>query len=331
MTDDPDIIPKICQRVRQVRIEYAGDRGKARFSRELDISASTYDYYENGRVPPAELLVRISQVAGVDLRWLLTGRAGSDTMPIEPTAVTRAARLLSDRPDAAAPLAAFLDLLTEATTKFPPAQQPDLEARQTTPGRRPDAPTIAMRTATAPSDRSGWIPILGRTAAGVPRFWGDDDDADGATTLADLVGPIPSAPPCRVMRASSEGDLAGVEEAVQLVQLDTPRHPGTAEFVVTDRLAAEHPSAFAVRVDGHSMAPDIRHGDIVVLSPDCVAEQGKPAVVQLAGQIGVTCKLFRIDTGRVHLIPINDRYEPATYPDEGLQWALKVLARIRPA
>ena len=50
---------------------------------------------------------------------------------------------------------------------------------------------------------------------------------------------------------------------------------------------------FAVRIDGASMAPEILHGDVVILSPSCPAEQGKPAVVQLADKIGVTCKLFR--------------------------------------
>jgi len=43
-------------------MEYAGTRGKASFAREIGISPSTYDYYENSRVPPADVLVRISEL-----------------------------------------------------------------------------------------------------------------------------------------------------------------------------------------------------------------------------------------------------------------------------
>ena len=59
--------------VRLLRKQYAGSRGKSKFARALGISASTYSYYENDRVPPVEILRKICEVTGADLEWLSTG------------------------------------------------------------------------------------------------------------------------------------------------------------------------------------------------------------------------------------------------------------------
>ncbi len=85
----------------------------------------------------------------------------------------------------------------------------------------------------------------------------------------------------------------------------------------------------AIRVDGDSMTPEIHDGDLVLLSPSAAAVEGQAAVVQLAGQIGVTCKLYRTVGGRVHLVPINGSYEIATAGVSNVEWALRVLARIK--
>ena len=55
------------------------------------------------------------------------------------------------------------------------------------------------------------------------------------------------------------------------------------------------------------------------------------AMVQLSGQIGVTCKVFRRAGDTVHLIPINEQYAPQSFGDETIVWARRVLARIRPS
>jgi SOS-response transcriptional repressor LexA len=77
------------------------------------------------------------------------------------------------------------------------------------------------------------------------------------------------------------------------------------------------------------MEPEYRHGDLVVLSPSQPAVDGRAAVVQLAGQIGVTCKLFRRAGDRVHLVAINERYPPTAHAADELLWALRVLGRVR--
>ena len=110
----------------------------------------------------------------------------------------------------------------------------------------------------------------------------------------------------------------------------TPAAPGTAEFVIAEHIARRYRVLFAVRIDGESMAPEIRHGDVVILSPSVPAEPGRPALVQLVDQIGVTCKLIRFDGDRIHLIPINESFPPTSHRQVELVWALKVIARVRP-
>jgi SOS-response transcriptional repressor LexA len=51
--------------------------------------------------------------------------------------------------------------------------------------------------------------------------------------------------------------------------------------------------------------------------------------VQLAGQIGVTCKLFRREGDTVHLVPINEQLSPQSFASDQLVWALRVFVRVR--
>ena len=69
--------------------------------------------------------------------------------------------------------------------------------------------------------------------------------------------------------------------------------------------------------------------DVVILSPSVAAVDGQPAVVQLRQQIGVTYKLLRTEGERIHLVPVNEKFPPQTFPAERLVWALRVLARVR--
>ena len=302
---------EISSRIAQVRLEVAGPRGKSRFAKLLGLSPSTYDYYESTRMPSADVLVRIAQVAKVDLNWLLTGQSGAEGIPLDHPVLQRAAAMLAEKPDAAAPLAAFVELLV-ASLHFPADE----------PAEAPASPAVS------PSDpRMSWIPILGRSAAGLPQFWSDLDQAAGVTTLDDLIQRN-AANPFRQVRqatAATETDQATVE----VITLNEPDGAGVVSFIAAEGIKAMHADAFALRIDGDSMGPDICHGDLVVLSPSVEAVDGKAAVVQLDGQIGVTCKLFRRDGRAIHLVPINDELPPQTYSDKELVWAFRVLARVR--
>jgi len=316
--------PALHERIKQIRLEVAGPRGKAAFARQLGISPTTYQSYERDRVPPADLLVKMADVAQVDLKWLLTG-AGSDGQAPrgDHPALQRAAALLSRCPHAAAPLAAFVEILS-ASMSFPakPAAADAAEPPTTEPSGD------SSEHAASPGDPNAWIPILGRSAAGVPCFWADDDDARDVVTLGELVGQhVPDVHETRPARADVDG--AREQETVQLILLPAAEAGRVVEFVSASDIKARYPDAFAVRIDGQSMAPEIRHGDVVVLSPTQAARDGQPAVVQLRRQIGVTCKLLRRDGESVHLVPINEQFPPQRFDAADLEWSLRVLARVR--
>ena len=63
----------IIERIIQLRVQHFGKRGKSDFARKLDISPSTYNYYEQDRVPPADILLKMSKVTGTGLDWLIAG------------------------------------------------------------------------------------------------------------------------------------------------------------------------------------------------------------------------------------------------------------------
>ena len=353
----------ICERIAQIRLEVAGPRGKASFAKQLGISPSTYDYYESTRVPPADVLVRMAEVAGVALSWLLTGDSDSPGGPwAGHPIVRRAAALLADSPDAAAPLGAFIDLLAEVHATLPATAEADAAVGESAPadehaiGRATDgAPSVAQVAgsdvagvapdgagtsppapaagpAETPSDaaaRRQWVPILGRSAAGVPQFWRAGDDTTGLTTLAELISHHAGQSRRHVQPATLHDGAA--HQPAQVITLRTVGTDEVPEYVKAGAIKADYPDAFAVRIDGGSMSPEIAHGDVVLLSPSAPAADGRAAVVQLADQIGVTCKLYRRDGQTVHLVPIDEGLPVVSIPADDVVWALRVLARVRPS
>ncbi len=299
---------EVCARITQLRIELAGPRGKANFAKQLGLSPSTYDYYESSRVPPAEVLVKISDLAGVDLRWLITGEAAKLAVPAGHPVLRRAAEMLSHLPNAAAPLAAFIDVLAESL-KFP---------------AKPASP----HGEGASDAHAAWIPVLGRSAAGIPQFWSSDSEAAGVTALADLLERHLRRPARQSEPAQIAADDAG-QGPGQLITLTAPDEGDVAEYVAAARIKSAHGDAFAVRIDGDSMEPEIRHGDLVILSPSAPAIDGRSAVVQLKRQIGLTCKIYRHQGSHVHLVPLAAKYPPQAFAQDQVVWALRVLARVR--
>ncbi len=55
----------ICNRLKQLRIQVCGSRGQSHFAALLQLSPSTYNYYEKGRIPPVDVLDRSSRVTGI--------------------------------------------------------------------------------------------------------------------------------------------------------------------------------------------------------------------------------------------------------------------------
>ena len=309
----------IIERVRQLRRQYSGERGKSEFSRALGLSPSTYSYYEKDRVPPIDVLVKICEVSGADLDWLLTGDEGEKKFPAGPhsSLLRKLDAFLKDKPDLAAAVSAFIELLSE---------KEGLERR--------------FRTAMpAAARRPGWIPVLGRTAAGMVHFWDQSlvpEPQQAVTELDELVNrhvgkAIVGAADGRVaidLEARTLLDRLGGSQ-VSLVRVGGEQTDEIVEFVESQEIRDLFPDSFALHIDGDSMSPRINDGDIVILSASVPAVQGQAGVARLANQIGVTCKLIRMAEEAVHLIPINEKYETKVVDKDDLLWALAVLCHIR--
>ena len=326
----------IIERVKLLRNQYAGNRGKSKFARALGISASTYSYYENNRVPPIEILLKICEVTGADLDWLLTGKETPKSPISEPkgfafgpnsSLLRRLDALLGENPDLAEPILAFIELLCEKKgiekefhSKIAPSQMPSAKIPPAKPAR------------------PGWIPVLGRTAAGMVHFWNQTflpEPRQAVTELDELVKKhigkaiISSVDGILSIDLRARALVDGLKgKQANLIQVSGQEAEQIAEFVQCEEIHKLFPDSFALQVDGDSMSPRINDGDIVILSPSVPAAQGQIGVARVANQIGVTCKLIRSTETAAHLIPINERYETKVVAKKDLLWALAVLCHI---
>ena len=306
-------------RIKLLRNQYSGSRGKSKFARALDISASTYSYYENNRVPPTEILLKICEVTGADLEWLLTGRSTEKKFAFGPNTelLHKLNDLFTNNPELTEAVLAFIELLCEkkgVERQFHPETQP------------------------ATPDRPGWIAILGRTAAGIVHFWDQTflpEPKQAITELDELVKKHIG----KTIVGSADGTVSIDLQArplveslksqqVNLIKVGGPQQEQIVEFVQCEEIHKLFPDSFALQIDGDSMSPRINDGDIVILSPSVPAAQGQIAIARVANQIGVTCKLIRTTESEVHLIPINERYETKVMSKKDLLWALAVLCHI---
>lgn len=186
-------------------------------------------------------------------------------------------------------------------------------------------------------NRQAWIPVLGRTAAGIVHFWNEEllTGEAAVTELDQLVKRYTGKEIVGLLDGRAIVDLHlkpladSLKKAdISLVQIDGQSGDEIVEFVQCEQIYKIFNDSFALRIDGDSMSPRINDGDIVIMSPSVPATQGQISVVRLAGQIGVTCKIIRQTNDSVHLIPINEKYETKIVSKKDLLWALAVLCHI---
>ncbi len=309
----------IIGRVKLLRQQYAGSRGKSKFARVLDISPSTYSYYEENRVPPIDILLKMCEVTGSDLEWLLKGRCAEETLisGANRKFLQKLDDLLTKKPELTEPVLAFVELLCE---------KKGLEEKH-------DRHILSTEAV-----RPRWIPVLGRTAAGIVHFWDQlllPESKQAITQLEDLIEKHIGKKIVRTVDAAVSIDLQtrvlanGLKiQQANLIQVTGQSKDQIFEFVQCDEIHKLFPDSFALQIDGDSMSPKINDGNIVIISPSVAAAQGQIAVARLANQIGVTCKLIRTTEKGVHLIPINERYEAKVVDKKDLLWALAVLCHI---
>ena len=333
MADASDDKAGICDRIRRARESAFGPRGRAAFARALGLSPSTYIYYEKGRVPPAAVLARAAEIAGVQLQWLITGQGEPQTplsevrsqaakaLPVTfQAAVDRFIEHVGPADKSVAAARAFAEMLTAVAERFPAG--------------RPAAWQQQQLTVT-----EGMIPVVGRTAAGLVASYQELLGEEPAVTIAQIARRALGLDVHRKAAADVQTDDSTVERTVAeagrdvaLVQLDEPLPSGVVEFLDAPAVRRRYPSAFAVRVDGESMTPRFCHGDVVVAAPGGRVRPGQAALVQIRGRVGITLKLVRREEGPspvTHLVPINERYDTEGLAESDIEWMAPVLFCVR--
>lgn len=77
----------------------------------------------------------------------------------------------------------------------------------------------------------------------------------------------------------------------------------------------KHGELFALRVQGDSMEPDIRHGDIAIIEKQEFIDNGAVAVVRVNGQ-DTTIKRVKLAANGLMLIPSNPAYDPVFFDSD---------------
>ncbi len=309
----------VIERIRELRLRHFGGRGKSSFAKSIGISPSTYSYYEKDRLPPIDVLLRICDLTGTDIYSLLTGKKRSDECKSGQNegVINRINEILSKYPHTKESITAFCDML---------------ESINTIGGEE-------VKESKTEGLDSGWIPVLGRTAAGLTSFWSETQISDSArvvTELKEVVEKYIHKPIESTQEGFLEVDLKirelmkGVKDSqVSVIEVNEEQdNSPMAQFLDCRSLREAFPDCFALKIDGNSMSPRINDGNYVILSPSVPAINGSISVIKLKGQIGVTCKIIRKDTDKVHLIPVNEHYETGIFDLCELEWSLAVLCHL---
>ena len=294
------------QRIAELRRRHYGARGKARFAERLALAPEAYEAFERGQIPTGDVLVKMCELTGEDLQWLLTGVAARGTMVIAGTrgrhqaVVARLIEALERKPELAAPIEAFLDLLLRSEDLQAPA---------------PGLPAGA-----------GLIPIYGGDETPL-RLPGPGEGPNGFPLL-----PEGEAEPLGALWLDEPVLAGGAGEGTRGKGLGAAGADGGGRrFLENVSLARALPQAFAVRVDEDAMAPMFSRGDLALVTPSGSARVGRPAVCRFSAAGGVCCRIWLGESaGRIRLGRVRDHGEECVAP-EVLAWALEAVYRLRPA
>lgn len=290
-------------RIRQLRQRFFGRSGAARFAARLGIPLAEYQAFESRVVPPGDVLVRMCEITGEDLQWLLTGVASRGALVITETRsrhrdlLTQLAELLDRSAHLAPAVEAFLDLLAAG--------------EQST-----------ARPAELPGPRGGeLIPIL--APAELPDGPLDDRPLARPLLAADDQAATVSEQPVAALEPATTIDAAAVSPAVLVVR--QARGGGTREYIRSAQLVPPPPGAFAVRVGDDSMTPMFAAGDIAVVEPGVGPRVGCPALCRVRGEPLPRCRIWLGREGEQIQLGRLAGGELERVPAGELAWALLIL------
>lgn len=300
----------LAKRIRELRRRHFGSGGKDRFAQRLGIDASEYARYEREALPDGELMVRMCELTGEDLQWLLTGRAARGTVVISGARerhrdlVARVAGMLDANPTCAGALEAFLDLLQDAREHAKPGVD-----------------------SLPPPEPQELIPVF--SAADLPENWPDPDNDDNGgfpIALREISAEPEPGPLCRIDEPAEQYDAAGVGQ-VALVSISPPGQP-PRRYIRAAGIAAAIPNAFAVEIEQDDMAPMFERGDLALVAVGVEPHTARPALCRVVGETQPRCRIWLgKDAGGVCLGRVGDGEQESVASDR-LQWSLEILYRI---
>ncbi|RMF82169.1 MAG: hypothetical protein D6744_06305 [Planctomycetota bacterium] len=299
----------LSRRIRELRRRHFGRTGKRQFAERLEIPLEEYESYERNTIPPADVLLRMCELTGEDLQWLLTGVASRSTMviagarPRHQELIGRIAQSLNERPELAAPLEAFFDLLTSGPRE-----------------------TTGEQALPAPADfASDLIPILDASELPsqlpAPDARGEPSHPLTRPASATLLTP---PEPARLVEPGS--DVAGAQRSIALVtSADSSRR-----FVRSAELAGCFPHAFGVTIQDDAMRPMINPGDALIVSVDAPSVVGRPALCRTHSEPHIRCRVWLGCEGRTaRLGRLRDHGVDEVAVSE-IDWSLEVLYYVTP-
>lgn len=324
--------PAIAERIRELRRRHFGPRGKSELARRLGISLCDYEDLEKTSQPPADVLIRICELTGEDLQWLLTGVAARGTVVISGARgrhqqlLARVAQLVEESPGLASPIEAFVDLLAAGE-----------HARGAALGALP-AP---------PDDLAEYIPIFdsqelpdefppGGPGGGLlPMRQGARSRgvAESAISIVRLCEPAAASLGGAAVRAALgvNADDAALAQAAPAHLVRLPDSGGAVRnFLKAAAVRRWLPGAFGIRVPDDALMPLIAAGDTLLTSLDAAPELGVATICRFrSGETRFRVWLGESD-GLVHLGRPSDGAQERE-PREDVRWSLGVLYRVTAA
>ncbi len=90
----------------------------------------------------------------------------------------------------------------------------------------------------------------------------------------------------------------------------------------------KHGELFALRVQGDSMEPEVRSGDIVIVEKQDFINSGDIAVIRINGE-DVTVKRVKVNGNGLMLIPSNPAYDPLFFtPDQIAELPITIIGKV---
>ena len=255
------------------------------------------------------------EATGEDLQWLLTGVAARSTVVISGTRsrhqelLTKLARLLDERPEHAARVEAFVDLLFRG------------EQAQKEIARQLPLPPLG-----------DLIPIFEATELplALPEV-GDDGSGDGFPLIVRGDGSqVARREPARLAEPASDYE-ASAFRPVELVSLATDDGGTPRQFVLSKDIADCFPGAFGVRLHDDAMSPMFRAGDAVLVAVGTKPKVGHPVLCRVKDDPAVRCRVWlgeKDGATRLGRLADGDLEHVAA---ASVCWSLEVLYRLTAA